>query len=1158
MLQPDGDSEFSIPVLDTDIESPTEPSGSDAQENKDEPPPQGLSQNYQALREGQVEQTLAPEMSSHATSGLSRSETKSPEQHSKSASGEQQGKGEHSSVVTDEPGPNDETRLQRTQCLSALTSISEEPCAKSACEGQREELQTAGESESNSSVQKIVQKAQCLSPLKSQIPEICANSPQKHLESTHIVLDKSCSTVQNISSPDTNRSSVQDLPSSSVVGVPNVIPSQTTDLFQKDNQALTCVEVKGTCSMASSPVPHLGLERSDQTIPLSDCQEQKQCLTQDNPQKRPETSSSGVIGHVALGHQTVIEPSEDSVDVDVTGDGSNFEILRPENNSIGFGNFSKTSCENLTKACSDAKVEQSVLEADKTKDISERPTSESWRKFGSFFVVPEETSLSVFSLLEREAAVMLGQKFAQDNPTETESSRQERMTALSVREGNVGVTTTGSNKRKKVIPKKATAMYTNCLVSNKHIDGKKSDTVKSSSIKHTQKNSPDKLLRSPSKPKDSSGIRSSKTGSEKESLPNIATKSGHGVMESSLNCGNTGVEFTTVTCLAELVRPSASSSGTIAVSERDSPSVEVGTLKVNSTLPNENRVPTGKDLTERTESCSGDSSNHQTSEAPSHTPGQGLRNDDSSLPALNMEMVDRCLEETLAPLANEYKNKVSNSAPGSVLGTEQSMHSTGFQTVRHTGDSKTQENCLSEEAHNKIINQCGKCFDRFFNRQVTRPSSCPSFKSEVMTSFTSAPVNRSELQAEQPVTDMENEGSQSVVIPNSAQLVKQESPNSLNMFSSKSLPAFSKANKDLHSEGKEGTSDPCEAETRLSSENGETERKTVIAFHSEGSAFTPSHYQKPPTRRIALTGVSASVPSPLQDSPFSPLNSSAPTLFPMSPLAVQSPSTNSPGLVHSCATLGSPPRPRQSQADSNSPGKLRSVKTFSSNSLPASLNNEAWAKRDNVFRPVHASCTISTNSRGRHVVRERRVITFHSKESAFTPSHYQKRPSRRIAPTEVCANVLSPLQGSPMNSFSSPNEPLESRQSAISSHMIDATANMPCPDSTNVTIDEKDPCPPNTNDGNRGSVSRVETPTSSGEGTSRDSGRETGRHGKGETSGGKQGLSLPSFDSLNIQLPPSPSRRLPRRVALIQLSSGSNKGKLPWFTFHVAELILSL
>lgn len=161
---------------------------------------------------------------------------------------------------------------------------------------------------------------------------------------------------------------------------------------------------------------------------------------------------------------------------------------------------------------------------------------------------------------------------------------------------------------------------------------------------------------------------------------------------------------------------------------------------------------------------------------------------------------------------------------------------------------------------------------------------------------------------------------------------------------------------------------------------------------------------------------------------------------------------------------------------------------------------------------------------------QRRVIAFHSEHSPFIPDHCKKNPSRRIAPKEVDYSTPSPLQdcpSSPMHYMvdvsSQPNSPHNSREGVLR------------PFSNGKTLSSL-------NGHTRINSQRSIEALGHSERSLSCSGAQP------QTMEGQPKVKTPDdclshLDKLGIKLPPSPSKRKPRRVNPVQLSAAVSKGE---------------
>ncbi|BFZ09657.1 hypothetical protein BsWGS_12695 [Bradybaena similaris] len=159
---------------------------------------------------------------------------------------------------------------------------------------------------------------------------------------------------------------------------------------------------------------------------------------------------------------------------------------------------------------------------------------------------------------------------------------------------------------------------------------------------------------------------------------------------------------------------------------------------------------------------------------------------------------------------------------------------------------------------------------------------------------------------------------------------------------------------------------------------------------------------------------------------------------------------------------------------------------------------------------------------------QRRVIAFHSEQSPFIPDHCKKNPSRRIAPKEVDYSTPSPLQDCPSSPLhymvdvsSQPNSPHNSREGVLR------------PFSNGKTL-------PPLNGHTRINSQRSVEALGHSERSLSCSGAQS------QTTEGQQKVKTPDdclshLDQLGIKLPPSPSKRKPRRVNPVQLSASVSK-----------------
>ncbi|RUS83873.1 hypothetical protein EGW08_008354, partial [Elysia chlorotica] len=927
----------------------------------------------------------------------------------------------------------------------------------------------------------------------------------------------------------------------------------------------------------------------------------------------------------------VAHPEAEESDVDVTGDGYDSDLQSIGNLSQAARNFGVIGGTNPTDSCLGSKMN--------LNNSSHRASSDAGEKLRPSFVVPEENSVSVFTLLEREAAVLLGQKFAPPRKQQPESREQERMTAMSVRENAVSVNSppkqhpesreqermtamsvrentvsvdspskqhpesreqermtamsvrenavsvdspskqqdcrvaAGSSRRKKGKPHRAPLAYTKCFSQGQPV---KMSSVLETSWKQSSSTShnllsttpcshniapttsprpsleaitppnqppttPPKHNQTPNTPPKYNQLSTTShrtnlapttspkhnqqpTPTHKSSLvpmvsprpkelPTTPPQSSFGppALEHMRQIEWTGLEEDAAggnhvegeeTKLLSGDKKATSVDGSSiphcgepdVISKTGNPSIQPASSVC---------APGGKTQVEEEREMSPESSTsclnvRGSSQATQEGPGR----DDMSVGTSNLEVIDNCLAETLARLASELAAKSSKL---SQVGAESTMQ----------GETMV-------------------C-------QAPRPSSCPIFGSRQQVENVRANTC---LESQTEKSNIPGKTSNQILLsglsfPQAPIATRHKISNGPIRHCSNSLPAFSKDS--VKSKG-ERIPKPSTIQSQTSSEGREVLKKTVIAFHKEGPAFTPSQCRKPPSRRIAPVEVISHAPSPLQESPFSPISSAATPIFPMSPLATQTNRVRGSVVDHSCTTMGSPPRRSQHEADSSSPRKLLASTAFSSNSLPASLGDSALA-RDGRFR-LGRGCNSGFPSSHRYVADDRTVITFHSSQSAFTPSHYCRQPSRRIAPTEVLHQVSSPLQGPLVNSLPSPHNSPALTPLTTGTNESDMNGNLARPDSTIFSefgadqpsvvrsgVGTKKPQPGNCP---TSSILTADKPEASG-------GCGAATSVSRETHGGKPSLSLPSFDSLNIRLPPSPSKRRPRRVTLTQISSVSSK-----------------
>ncbi|GFN80797.1 hypothetical protein PoB_000730300 [Plakobranchus ocellatus] len=940
--------------------------------------------------------------------------------------------------------------------------------------------------------------------------------------------------------------------------------------------------------------------KEDETVNLhKTCRSKLVSSDHINKTESREIDCSGDHMSDLLGSQSTCDLSEDA-DIDVAGDECDLRIqqidVEARNIPSSLNNFPGI-CNNLSTKTSHSKSKEkdfhSSCEASHETSECQNLQSNDRKNYLPSFAVPEDTSLSVFALLEKEAAALLAQKFIQSNKKDEGKSVPERMTAMSVKnnatvflqsqQGSHCVVPASGCRRKRANPKKANILYTDCF----------SKRQSSKTLRRTRKKQGNKFAKNISlSPSDFvlnslcskrksvrqnflSGSVSRTEVVDSQPLTSCASDLEQKSLMSSLS--NPTKNFSPENMSFDFI--SSKPHNTSSLIEQSLSEVAYSSQH-NDFLKKDNNVSLNVhhspkhfiQVKSRDAELKGHS-NIKESLSGDHYPASQYKElstnamkqkpKERQAPASicnNIDIIDMCLKETLAPLVLQQNRSFISEEKETFHSKSEQINEASAIEIDAVMPASTSENHNCPQINLPIDSQAlppylhkksGNALSLFnFTRnKISRCHSCPilgqknvDLKSK-MALVGNTFQNQGHIMSTTATCPSKTVGAP---IPNKIKMHLCKIPGRTNYTRSVSLPAFFKKEELERSHQNFSETSVSNQATSVTPKSKESVQRTIVAFHSDKSAFMPKHCQKTPTRKIAPTDISFSVPS-LQDSSRSSLYSTIPVNFPASPLAACTYITQQSVHDRSYATLGSPPRVKQSEADSNSPGKLRPLVAFSSSSLPASFKDEGLVGNEpqgkSAFRPVLSSNSLTAKAQKKQAESKRTVITFHSGNLAFNPMHYQKRPSRRIAPTEVDDNVPSPLNNFQHNSVTSSVAQASLSQTMCKSPYTIVNKLGPPPDTAYPGIVDKDFSLSYSSEENCPIKHSIQnSPTNSNTHNKSQSKTAFSHQENHVTSELKTTLSIPRLDSLGIRLPLSPSKRQPKRIHLTKLCSLSDKG----------------